>query len=163
MNNTAPTATASGDTTGVEGSTLNYSASATDPSTADTAGLTYAWNAVDATGTSVGTGTGAGFSMTYADDGVYTVTVTASDDDGGTDTATVTSTVGNAAPTVTLLSSLNSPWTNRTTMALFPTPVSPRSTSLTRVSLGTPGTTDPSARAPGADGPLGALTPRSSA
>ena len=72
----------------------------------------------------------------------------------------------NAAPTVTLLSFENSPWTNLTTMALLPTPVSPRSTSFTRVSRGTPGipdAADSSLPWPGADGPDGALMPRSKA
>jgi large repetitive protein len=44
-----------------------------------------------------------GGSHTYADDGVYTVTVTATDDDGGTSTKAFTITVENVAPTVTPL------------------------------------------------------------
>ena len=41
-------------------------------------------------------------SHTYADDGVYTVTITVHDDNGGSDTNTFTVTVNNVAPTVVL-------------------------------------------------------------
>ena len=40
---------------------------------------------------------------TYADNGVYTVTVTVFDDDGGTATQTFTVTVGNVTPTLTVV------------------------------------------------------------
>ncbi len=52
---------------------------------------------------SAGTPTGGSFdaSHTYADEGVYTVTVTVFDDDGGTDTKTFTVTVSNVPPTLT--------------------------------------------------------------
>ncbi len=51
---------------------------------------------------SPGTPTAGSFngSHTYADNGVYTVTVTISDDDGGTTSATFQVTVGNVAPTL---------------------------------------------------------------
>ncbi|MGD9635353.1 MAG: beta strand repeat-containing protein [Pirellulales bacterium] len=49
-----------------------------------------------------------GASHTYADDGVYTVTVTLKDDDGGTHTQTFQVTVGNVAPTLTLTPSAGS-------------------------------------------------------
>src|SRR5690606_30369470 len=39
---------------------------------------------------------------TYADDGVYTVEVTINDDNGGTDTKTLTITVGNVDPTLAI-------------------------------------------------------------
>ena len=43
---------------------------------------------------------GAGATHTYADDGVYTVTVTVTDDDGGVDTQQLQVTVGNVDPTL---------------------------------------------------------------
>ncbi len=64
-----------------------FTASATDPSTADTkAGFSYSWNFGDGTN-----GTGASISHTYANPGTYTVTLTATDHNGvqGTTTATV--------------------------------------------------------------------------
>ena len=42
-------------------------------------------------------------SHTYADNGVYTVTVTVFDDDGGTTSQTFTVTVDNVAPTLTVV------------------------------------------------------------
>jgi PKD repeat protein len=59
---------------------LTFTASATDPSSVDTAaGFTYAWNFGDST-----SGSGAAPSHSYAKPGNYTVTVTATDKDGGT-------------------------------------------------------------------------------
>ncbi len=56
---------------------------------------------VDSTGTIAG-------SHTYADNGVYTVTVTIHDDDGGSDTLTFTVTVNNVDPTLGLTPSTTS-------------------------------------------------------
>ena len=42
-------------------------------------------------------------SHTYADNGIYTVTVTVNDDDGGSDTETFEVTVNNVAPTLTVV------------------------------------------------------------
>jgi PKD repeat protein len=77
--------------------------------------FTYSINWGDGTATQVGPATidafgSAGVPMqgsfdgshTYADNGVYTVTVKAIDDDGGVGTATFTITVNNVAPTLTL-------------------------------------------------------------
>jgi len=58
--------------------------------------LTYSWDFGDDT-----TATGATPDHTYADDGVYTVTLTVADGYGGEDSASATVTVNNVAPTIT--------------------------------------------------------------
>jgi len=55
--------------------------------------VSYAWNFGDGT-----TGSGATASHVFAQDGVYAVTVTVTDNDGLTDTATINVTVANVAP-----------------------------------------------------------------
>ena len=57
--------------------------------------LTYSWDFGDDT-----TDTGVTTTHTYADDGVYTVTLTVADDYGGEDSASTTVTVDNVAPEV---------------------------------------------------------------
>ena len=78
--NVAPTVTLSGpSTSGVAGDSLSFTASATDPSTVDTAaGFTYNWSFGDGT-----TATGPTASHIYSAAGTYTVSVTATDKDGG--------------------------------------------------------------------------------
>ena len=83
INNVAPTAQETAPSYGYAGSSLGFSATATDPSSVDTAaGFTYAWNFGDGA-----TGTGASPSHTYTSAGTYTVSVTATDKDGGMSTA----------------------------------------------------------------------------
>jgi PKD repeat protein len=93
VGNAAPVITSSSiPSSGVEGSSVALSAVATDV-TADP--LTYSWTFGDST-----TGSGSSVSHTWAEDGVYTVTVTVSDGDGGTDSETGAITIANAAPVI---------------------------------------------------------------
>ena len=81
---------------GDEGAALLLTATASDPG-ADT--LTFEWDFGDATPTD----TGDTLTHAWMDDGVYTVTLTVTDDDGGSVTQTGTATIGNLPPTVTSL------------------------------------------------------------
>ena len=88
--NVAPTPTiASPITTGYAGVAVSLNGSAIDPSSVDAAaGLTLAW-AVTKNGASVATaGSAAAYSFTPATTGTYSVTLTATDKDGGTSTTT---------------------------------------------------------------------------
>ncbi len=96
--NAAPTVAIDGVPASVtEGTAIQLSGSATDPSTADTIS-SYAWlvkkNGVDYT-----SGTGADFNFTPDDNGSYEVSLSVTDDDGGVGTASQTITVDNVAPT----------------------------------------------------------------
>ena len=91
LENVAPTAEAGPDQTVNEGEAVTFSGSFTDPGTADT--HTVVWDFGDSSATT-GTLTP---SHIYALDGVYTVTLTVVDDDGGVGTDTLTITV-NALP-----------------------------------------------------------------
>jgi hypothetical protein len=84
-----------------EGGALAGAGSATDPSSADQATLAYTW-AVLKNGTSFASGTGAAPSFTPDDNGTYVVTLTATDKDGGSSSASQTIDVTNVAPTVAL-------------------------------------------------------------
>ena len=84
-----------GASTGDEGQQLLWSALATDPGTTDT--LTYSWDFGDGT-----TSTGTSANHTYANEGVYTVTVTVDDGDGGIVSNTLSVTVANVAPVLGL-------------------------------------------------------------
>ena len=95
-NDHAPTANAGGPYTGVEGTTVPFSAAgSTDP---DGDALTYAWDFGDGA-----IGTGVAPSHGYADNGVYLVRVIATDPYGAADTAATTVTVDNAPPAITTL------------------------------------------------------------
>jgi len=85
--------TASGDTSGVEGDWLSWSASATDVGVNDT--LTYTWDFGDGN-----SDTGSSVSYSYVDDATFTVTLVVTDGDGGSDTTTITVAVSNATPTI---------------------------------------------------------------
>jgi PKD repeat protein len=87
--NVAPTPLPGGPYEGTTASPFNFLASATDPSTVDTAaGFIYSWNFGDGS-----TGTGVQPAHVYSATGTYTVTLTATDEDGVSATATTTATV----------------------------------------------------------------------
>jgi hypothetical protein len=98
LNNTPPTAGLSGPSdgyNGVQGQTRTFTLTATDPSSADTtAGFTYNvnWGDGKSTTTAAGqSGAGTQVSHAYALAGSYTISVTATDKDGGVSgAATVT-------------------------------------------------------------------------
>ncbi|MFH1921247.1 MAG: PKD domain-containing protein, partial [Planctomycetota bacterium] len=92
--NVAPTADAGADQTVDEGDPVSFSGSFTDPGVLDT--HTIQWNFGDGD-TATGSLTPG---HTYADNDVYTVTLTVTDNDGGVGVDTLTVTVGNVAPTV---------------------------------------------------------------
>jgi len=91
--NQNPTAYAGSDQTVDEGAGVSFSGIASDPSPADT--LTYTWNFGDGSPVATGSLTP---SHEYCDDGVYTVTLTVQDDNGGLAFDTMTVTVNNVAP-----------------------------------------------------------------
>lgn len=101
VSNVAPTATASGPTTGTEGTLATFTATGSDPSGVDQAALTFAWTLTNAAGTSVATSGSPSLSWSPADDGTYVATVTTTDPQGATGTDTVTIVVANAAPEIT--------------------------------------------------------------
>jgi large repetitive protein len=94
VRNVNPTITnLTGNTTVNEGSLTAFSAVATDPGT-DT--LTYSWNFGDGSNPVLGDAV----SHIYGDNGTYTVTLTVTDEDGGSTTQTLAVNVVNVAPTV---------------------------------------------------------------
>jgi PKD repeat protein len=98
--NAPPTAVVHGPYTGTEGSPVSVSATGSADNDGDV--LSYSWDFGD--GTAAVSTSGTSSSHTYADNGVYTLSLTVSDGKGGTDTKTATATVANAAPTVGAIS-----------------------------------------------------------
>ncbi len=94
--NVAPTLVGpAGPTSGNEGTNMNWSATATDPGVNDV--LSYSWDFGDGT-----FGTGPSVFHTFAENGTYTVLVTVTDGDGGTDNNSVTVVISNVAPSFNL-------------------------------------------------------------
>jgi subtilisin family serine protease/PKD repeat protein len=89
--NVSPTASAGGDKTGDEGSSISFNGTATDPGVLDV--LAYYWDFGDGA-----TASGASASHVYAQNGVYTATLSVVDGDGGLGTSVVHVTVRNVAP-----------------------------------------------------------------
>jgi PKD repeat protein len=89
VDSVAPTPSAGGPYEGTTAAPFNLLASATSPSTVDTAaGFTYTWDFGDGT-----TGVGAQPAHVYTATGTYTVALTATDEDGMVSTVTTTATV----------------------------------------------------------------------
>jgi PKD repeat protein len=112
VNNVRPVLVVAVDQTVDEGEVLNLSGIGAppiglfiDPGKLDTHEATIDWgdgSAIDDAAVFFADGAGAlGGKHTYADDGVYTVTVSVTDDDGGSDTQSFLVTVNNVAPTLT--------------------------------------------------------------
>jgi len=83
-----------------EGQPVALHGNFTDPGTADT--HTFFWHVVSSNGQVVADGTAQNFGFTPQDNGVYTVTFTVTDNDGGVGSDTATVTVLNEAPTAAL-------------------------------------------------------------
>ena len=95
--NVAPTASAGADVTVSEGGAVSLSGSFSDPGSDS---HTVLWHVVASNGQVVADGTDAAFGFVANDNGIYTVTFTVTDDDGGSHTDTLVVTANNVAPTV---------------------------------------------------------------
>jgi hypothetical protein len=96
----APTADAGADRQVNEGASASFTATATDAGATDT--LTYGWRVLGSGEQVVATGTGKTFNYVPADNGMFTVELTVTDDDGGAAVDTAILTVADVAPSMTL-------------------------------------------------------------
>jgi probable HAF family extracellular repeat protein len=92
--NRAPVVNMGGPYSGTEGTPVTFAFSATD---ADGDALSYSWDLGDGTG---GSGLTLPASHTYADNGTYVVTLSASDGKSGTDMKSAAVSITNIAPTI---------------------------------------------------------------
>jgi peptidoglycan/xylan/chitin deacetylase (PgdA/CDA1 family) len=100
VTNGAPTSTITGaPPSSPEGAAISLGSSIADPGTSDT--FTYAWN-VTKDGSPFATGTSASFGFTPDDNASYVVSLTATDNDGGSGSTSATIAVTNVVPTATL-------------------------------------------------------------
>ncbi len=95
--NDVPVADSNGPYTGTEGTEITFDGSGSFDPDGDID--SYNWDFGDGT-----TDTGVTPTHAYGQDGIYTVTLTVTDNDGATDSDSTTVVVGNIAPTVTILS-----------------------------------------------------------
>ncbi len=86
-----------------EGDEIDLDATATDQGIDDIPNLVFTWDVGDGTPPY----TGAGIEHTYIDDGVYTVTVSVDDLDGGVTTSTLVITVDNVVPVIATSPTVN--------------------------------------------------------
>jgi PKD repeat protein len=91
ISNVAPSPDAGSDKTSDEGDQVSFSGSATDPGVNDV--LIYSWDFGDG-----GSASGQNVNHTYVDDGVFNVTLSVDDGDGGIGTDQLTVTVNNISP-----------------------------------------------------------------
>ncbi|HYC30989.1 MAG TPA: PKD domain-containing protein, partial [Gemmatimonadales bacterium] len=98
VTNAAPVAAAGGPYSGSEGSAIGLNGSADDPGDNDDAGLTYAWS-VNTNICTFDNATKKNAEVTCTDNGTFTLTLKASDDDGDTSPgSTATLTISNDDP-----------------------------------------------------------------
>jgi hypothetical protein len=97
--NAAPNVNVDVNFQGMEGATVNFVSSAIDPAGASDI-VTYQWQVLDALDQVIEESSTADFSFTPADDGTYTVTLTVTDEDGGSSYNEFPFTVSNIAPTL---------------------------------------------------------------
>lgn len=100
VNNLPPTVELGNSRTSIEGAPFNLTATEADPGTADV--LTRHWTIQFPDGSIVDGGTLPTVSLIPPDNGIYTVFITLSDDDGGSASDSVVITVNNVPPTVNL-------------------------------------------------------------